>query len=53
MVADPTPDVPVFRLVADTTAMTARDRYRLAEACGLVEAFTPAPPSGPGDPATC
>ena len=49
---DPTPDVPVFRLVVDTTAMTARDRYRLAVEGGLVEPFTPPPATKPGDPAS-
>lgn len=47
---DPTPAVPVFRLVVDTTDMSARDRYRLAVEGGLVEAFTPAPAARAGDP---
>lgn len=39
---DPTPDVPVFRLVRETTELPAAERYRLAVACGLVEPFVPA-----------
>lgn len=50
---DPTPGVPVFRLVVDTTDMAARDRYRLAVECGLVEPFTLTPATGAGHPATC
>ena len=38
---DPTPAVPVFRLVVDTADMAPWDRHRLAAECGLVEAFTP------------
>lgn len=49
---DPTPAVPVFRLVVDTTDMSARDRYRLAVEGGLVEAFEPVPAPRPGEPAT-
>lgn len=41
---DPTPDVPVFRLVTDTTALAPVDRYRLAVECGCLDDFpTPAP----------
>lgn len=40
---DPTPDVPVFRLVTDTTALATADRYRLAVECRLVDDFQPTP----------
>lgn len=45
---DPTPKVPVFRLVQDTVDLPANVRYRLGLKAGFIEMFMPAAPSKQG-----